>query len=97
MDHHRHLALSIVGHRNFGWHAYVKETRSHCEQVAGLAEYSLARLSVLSSLFHQLIELARNGFEGRQCELLQLPWQVLGFKFLYLGSPAGKRVTIALK
>ena len=68
--------VSIFGHWIFGWLAFVDEAVQH-QQTPEIGQFA--------------VQVARDTFESRQSEFLQLLWQVLGLAyFLYIGSPASK-------
>ena len=69
-------ALSLVGHRLFGWFPYADGQHLHVTppDVGSFA-----------------IEMLRDTFENGQPEFLQLPWQVVGLALLlYARSPRSK-------
>lgn len=70
------LVVSLVGHRVFGWFAYIDDQQSH-------------QLPVPVSGF--VIEMLRDTFENWQSEFPQLLWQVVGPTILLcIGSRQSK-------
>jgi hypothetical protein len=68
--------FSLVGHRLFGWFAYVDEQTAHGHPIE-VAGYT--------------IQMVRDTLENWQSEFLQLLWQVGGLAlFLHLGSPQSR-------